>query len=121
MTREQAQKEYEQLLNRTVAEKRRIEKMNPWDETLTIFDKDLWIRGFVLALAAEYLNDGGNAVKLIQNRASIANMIAGVTSGIPKDENGIHENIARSWVDAGGGEGDWYREFDQLLREVTFQ
>lgn len=95
--------------------------MNQWDEQLTVFDRDIWIRGFILTLASEYLKDGGNAVKLIQNKAAIASMIAGAASCIPTDENGIHENIARSWVEAGGGAGDWYREFDQLLREVTFQ
>ena len=93
--------------------------MNPWDEQLNVFSKDIWARGFFLALTAEYLKDGGNAVKLIQNKAAIANLIAAQGKGrIDTDFEGLHENIAHKWLDAQGNVYDWKNYFREILFET---
>lgn len=93
--------------------------MNPWGERDTIFSREAWTRSFILALVHEYLKDGGNAVKLIQNRHAIANLIAAQGKGrIDTDFDGIHEIIAHKWIEAEGTRGDWQHYFNEILFET---
>lgn len=82
-------------------------------------DHEIWARGFFLALVHEYIKDSGNAVKLIQNKAAIANLIAAQGKGrIETDFDGIHENIAHKWLDAEGNVYDWQNYFNEILFET---
>ena len=93
--------------------------MNPWEEHQTIFDREAWARGFILALVHEYLTDGGNAVKLVQNKRAIANLIAANGKGrIETDFEGLAENIAHKWLEAEGTVGDWECFFGEILFET---
>jgi len=86
----------------------------------TVWDRSAWTRGFILALAYDYRANGGNGVKLIQNRAYIADLISGHTKGrADLDFDYSHQIMAEKWIEAGGTIFDWNGWFRDLLAEVT--